>query len=37
VHSPEILAELVNAAYQKGDNILLMSSGKFEEAKFEFN
>ena len=37
VHSPEILAALVNSAYQKGDNILLMSSGKFEEAKFEFN
>lgn len=36
VHSPDLLTELVNKAYQSGNNILLMSSGKFEGAQFEF-
>ena len=37
IHSPEVLANLVNKGFVNGENILLMSSGKFENAEFEFN
>ncbi len=37
IHQPQELAELVNTAYKQGDNILLMSSGKFENAPFDFS
>jgi UDP-N-acetylmuramate: L-alanyl-gamma-D-glutamyl-meso-diaminopimelate ligase len=37
INSSNELSKLVNAAYHKGDNILLMSSGTFDNAKFEFS
>jgi len=36
INSSSELSELVNMAYDKGDNILLMSSGKFNNAEFKF-
>ncbi|PCJ64601.1 MAG: peptidoglycan synthetase [Bacteroidetes bacterium] len=37
VNSPEELTEIVNLAFNNKQNILLMSSGKFEDADFAFN
>jgi|TARA_B110000305_G_scaffold94697_1_gene106627 UDP-N-acetylmuramate: L-alanyl-gamma-D-glutamyl-meso-diaminopimelate ligase len=36
LNSASELSDLVNVAYDKGDNILLMSSGKFNNADFKF-
>lgn len=36
INSAEALSKLVNSAYDNGDNILLMSSGKFNNAAFKF-
>jgi UDP-N-acetylmuramate: L-alanyl-gamma-D-glutamyl-meso-diaminopimelate ligase len=37
VHSSEVLAQIVNDGFDEGQNILLMSSGKFENAEFKFD
>ncbi|MDB4107423.1 peptidoglycan synthetase, partial [Bacteroidia bacterium] len=37
VHLPLALQSIVNEEYANGNNILLMSSGKFENAKFSFD
>lgn len=37
LHSTETLRELVDSSFKRGDNILLMSSGKFDGAKFDFD
>jgi len=37
IHSPNRLADVVNQGFKNGNNILLMSSGKFENAPFSFD
>lgn len=37
LHTTESLQDLVNSSFKRGDNILLMSSGKFDGSKFDFD